>query len=323
VGAEDNGGLKKVGCSSVPLWAPLTLEWDIITPSGTVVSGMGGTAAVLVNEIGTYTCQFLARAIRDCPPTPITVGPESATTPMNYTVAEVFYDAFIACGAISTPTNPFVHDFYEGDLRGFGYALGSTRQYVIFHVTVDPRVPNGQSAGTATIFGQTRGFANEDQNDINVCLGFAPCPSFCQLCVDANATAECALTAINGQDGSFLGTSFERVSPSLVRVQMDAVRINPCISGPINPAIDAHVTIEFRQVCSFGALYPMEYRFLTASWHDEYPWHELYINGTEIYRFDPCMHPGGPNPMNLFDDPSADIQILNSNPILGQWTEVP
>lgn len=235
------------------------------------------------------------------------------STPADYESVEVSYDAFIACGAVPTPANFFVHDFYEGDLRDFGYTVGSSRQLIIFHVTVDPREPNGQAAGTTTMFSQTRGF-NWDPDRINPCIGVAPCPGYCQWCIDANAIPDCALTAVNGQGGNLLQASFVRVSPDLVRVQMDAIGYNPCV--PIVPAIDAHITFEFRQLCANGILQPMQWRIVAGSWHDTFPWHELYLNGAEAYRFDPC--PTGPDPMNLFDNRGNHVWQTNT-----AWETVP
>lgn len=105
-------------------------------------------------------------------------------------------------------------------------------------------------------------------------------------------------------------------------IRMTTVAYNPCVIGPlgIEPAIDVNLVFAYRQICLDGVLQPMEYRIVSGS-HDAFPWHELYLNGTEIYRFDPCTHPGGPDIDALWG--SSDVDMLVRQPQLAEWRIVP
>jgi len=64
---------------------------------------------------------------------------------------------------------------------------------------------------------------------------------------------------------------------------------------------------------------------------DGFPWHELYLNGTEVYRWDPCApHPFDgaaqtPNANSLFG--SGDVTVVNGErptaTQLAEWQVVP
>jgi len=56
-----------------------TYTWVINKPDGTTLNGSGATATVLADKPGAYSCTFTATANRECPPDPITIGPETTT----------------------------------------------------------------------------------------------------------------------------------------------------------------------------------------------------------------------------------------------------
>jgi len=78
---DDTGGLKRVCCDNVVIAdVEPTYTWVISKPDDSNVYGSGSVAAVVADDPGLYSCTFVATANRECPPQPITVGPESAST---------------------------------------------------------------------------------------------------------------------------------------------------------------------------------------------------------------------------------------------------
>jgi hypothetical protein len=86
-GAQDNGGIKNIGCSSEAIPpVGLTISWVVTTPTGPV-SGSGAVAIVEICEQGTYACTFTATAERDCAPVERTFGPETVSVSQSATLA--------------------------------------------------------------------------------------------------------------------------------------------------------------------------------------------------------------------------------------------
>ncbi len=56
-----------------------TYNWVMTKPDGSTAQGTGSTAEVSASEPGEYSCEFTATAARECPPSPISVGPEIKT----------------------------------------------------------------------------------------------------------------------------------------------------------------------------------------------------------------------------------------------------
>jgi hypothetical protein len=89
----DSGGVKAINCSKEPI-APVapTYTWTLTIPPDyppplPPLSGTGPVATVVVNAPGTYSVTFTATANRECPPAPITIGPESVDVPDVISVA--------------------------------------------------------------------------------------------------------------------------------------------------------------------------------------------------------------------------------------------
>jgi hypothetical protein len=79
--SDTEGGLKRVCCDDVPI-SPVqpSYTWVIIKPDDSNVYGTGEVATVVADLPGTYACAFYASANRECPPSPIIIGPETAET---------------------------------------------------------------------------------------------------------------------------------------------------------------------------------------------------------------------------------------------------
>jgi len=248
------------------------------------------------------------------------------STPSNYETVEIRYKTFIAPEVVVTPWNPKIDDFFAGDNRWFQYEGGSSRTYQSTSVTVDPRNEDGGKVGTPTnVFGQTRGYDDEpDGSDVTACPHCAG--DFGDYCLLPDASVNCTMTAVAGQNGNVLDVVHNRISDSEVTVHFDVVATNPCASGiygPDAPPIDAHLTIHLRQLCVDGVLQPMEFRLYGT--HDGFPWHELYVNGTKVYDHDPCCTQETPWSLFGVGDhvyEASDLCHLQTPP-LNEWRLVP
>jgi len=260
---------------------------------------------------------------------------------VEYRIVELRYQTFIACSAVGTGSIPiFVSDWFEGDDRDFGYNAASSRSFQSYYVTVGPTMPEGSVIAVAADegFGPTAGY-NDEAANVAPCPPGQVCPGFCTTCILPGATPDCTGLAVAGANGNVQSGAFERLNTAHGEFRLDLVGKNPCVSGA--PAIDAHLIFVFRQQYNpdTGILGPMEWRIDPGdpsdpsddgSWHDEFPWHELYFNGVQVYTFDPCIHPGGPDPENLVDDDfgvDSDINLPDDNqpqnPNIESWQEVP
>ncbi|MEK6676819.1 MAG: hypothetical protein AABZ47_14340 [Planctomycetota bacterium] len=290
-GVVDGGGTKRVQCNTVDISAVIpTYTWVITRPSGSTLSGSGTAASVVATQGGQYQCVFTVTVSRECPPEPITLT-ASASVP-EYPTVEVQYKTFIAPSAISSPAG---YNYFAGDNRWFGVGNNSSRSFQQASVTVNPAIATG-IVGTPTMsFGRTKGYQNSPTgSDVIACQHCAG--SYGDYCLVAGATPECDMTAVAGQNGNVLTMVGTRLSPTEIKLQIDLVGKNPCVSGA--PTIDAHLTIHFRQTCTNGQLGVMEFRLY--GYHDGFPWHELYINGVDVYTHDPCLTNEGP--YSLFTD---------------------
>lgn len=253
---------------------------------------------------------------------------------VEYGVVEIRYKTFIACNAVTTGSIPGIIDVFAGDDRSFGYAQETSRSLQSYFVSVNPMMVPGHMIdglrGTKATFGQSLGYNDEPAN-VMICPPGQVCPSFCTHCITPTATPECTDTASSGMTGQLF-----HVDETLAELQVALVGTNPCVS--LAPAIDGHMVFQFRQVYdpATGALGPMEWRLKPESQigelhnHDGFPWHEVYLNGIEVYRFDACIGPGipgetwpGPDPGSLW--PPAEISVFGrpeySN--LDTWQTVP
>lgn len=237
---------------------------------------------------------------------------DSTTISTTFDQVEVRYKTFIGCFLLETPPNPFLTDFFEGDNRGFGHSLATSRTFQSGVVTIDPAETNGQIGTSSQSFGTTRGY-DDDPDGSDVTSITAWCGGLCSAVLAPGATAECTKTATAGSSSNVLTMKFTRISKTEIQLKIDAVGFNPCAS--IAPAIDVHITLNFRQEgCDNGQLKPMEFR--ASGNHDGFPWHELYINGFSIFRHNPCLT--GEGPSSLFG--SGEHSLPGS---LNNWQRVP
>ena len=319
-GVVDEGGIKRVDCyakTAIPSAAP-TYTWEITRSDGSMVNGSGAVATVLVEMLGNYSCQFTATANRECPPGPRTVGPIATAPPNDYRTVAIVYKTFIAPNAIASPTG---FKFFEGDNRWFSTG-GNSRTFQGASVTVNPAIASGLAGSPSNAFGPTFGYQNDPAgSDVIACTHCAG--PYGDWCIAPGASRECVDLAQIGQNGNVLQVSSTRINDSEIRVNVNAVGYNPCLTGALVPAIDANLTIHFKQECLSGVLEPMEFRLYGT--HDGFPWHELYLDGNGVYQHDPCCT--GEGPLSLpgegeHDYEAADACHLTSPP-LDQWRQVP
>jgi len=249
---------------------------------------------VLADKPGNYSCTFTATVDRECPPQGHSVGPASTATPSNYAQVEIRYKSFILCPVIATPPNPLLYDYFKGDGRGFQYAGGTSRTNQAAQVTANPANTAGGLVGSPFgAFGATFGYDDDPTGSDVVpippyCMGIAPGAGpdgYSGVYSHGRSRAERKRAHVHVPAGG-------STTPPTTSASADGpCGYNPCMT--VGPAIDAHFTFEFRQPCVNGVLQPMEWR-LTNACHDGFPWHELYLNGVEVYRFDACVGPGIP-----------------------------
>jgi hypothetical protein len=83
----DNAGTKRENCQLVANQVTPTYTWRITKPDGTTVPpadqppGSDNIATVVADQPGTYSCTFIAKADRDCPPGARAIGPATAQAP--------------------------------------------------------------------------------------------------------------------------------------------------------------------------------------------------------------------------------------------------
>jgi len=206
---------------------------------------------------------------------------------------EIVYKTFISPPAIAGPKLAFD---YEGDNRCFSSTAtpSRTRQHVT--ISLDPAVaPNG-IVGTPTMaFGTTVKYdAIYGATGTTNCNG---CVSDARFITPLVPTA-CTATPVSGVAGNLLSVDSMRLGTGELEVQLDQAAKNMCVVPlSASPAIDVHLTIQFRVACSqFGD--PPVVQFRLWGTHDGYPWHELYINGVPVYWHDPCL--GQNSPWSLY-----------------------
>jgi hypothetical protein len=259
---------------------------------------------------------------------------------VEYRVIELRYKTFIACNAVSTQWwNFLADDWFKGDDRNFSYAGATSRSFQSYYITVGPTMQDGPILDVAKqeYFGSSIAYNHHPLNTVP-CPAGQVCPSFCATCIVPGVAHECVATATSGVGGDLLSASSLRVDDSLIQFDLDLVGYVACGMILIDPpAIDAHIRFEIRQIYDpeTGVLGSMDWRIPAPGtgedwWHDEFPWHELYLNGAQVYTFDPCIHPGGPDPGLLGDDNFGDDSDINlpadnqdGEAHLEDWREVP
>jgi hypothetical protein len=175
------------------------------------------------------------------------------------------------------------------------------------------------------MFGETRAYDdNPDGSDVTACQHCAL--PYGDWCLAPGASAECIATAQAGLNGNVLSIAHERIDQSEVRIDLNLTGFVPCGAQPLTPAIDAHFSAFFKQICQSGSLGPMQFKVLGD--HDGFPWHEMYINGVAVYLHDPCCTMD--TPTALFggsgeyhfdtDDPETEC---DDGQVLGNYQQVP
>jgi hypothetical protein len=227
-------------------------------------------------------------------------------------VVEIQYKAFIAPSAVYVGNWNLINwDYFNGNDRWFDSDWGaSSKMKLKLRVTVDPTEDDGLiDDSLAAEFGTSRGYEDEDLNDVEACEHCAG--SFGDYCLKDTATPECEATDQVGVDGNQLQAVVVRESTDLIKVTITAHGANACAN--VAAAIDFYGVIYIQQVCDGESLGPVEYWYLGN--HDGFPWHELYLDGTMVYNHDPCQT--GDTPFSLI--PGYSPYAFNSE----QWIELP
>ncbi|MEE8169595.1 MAG: hypothetical protein V3T70_03525 [Phycisphaerae bacterium] len=213
-----------------------------------------------------------------------------------FPIIEVRYKSFIRCNLITLLGT----SYFEGDDRLFDYGSTAARSFQQGLVTLDPNAAGGGLVGLTMFSGITRKYDPAFVGD----TGIPPCP----YVLTPGAPTSCQATATGGL---FITVTPIATGPNTYQAQfhISLSGDNPC-QNP-SPAINAEVDIWLRQVCLNGVLQPAE--FSASGAHDGYPWHELYMNGSLRYGYDPTAFGNGP--IKLF--PPMDI-VLNL-----MWQPVP
>jgi len=141
---------------------------------------------------------------------------------------------------------------------------------------------------------------------------------------------QCAYTFVQGATPDCTGTTNDAVAAGLLAIQATSVDLTALDVAITNraqdqcedavPGIDVDLLLHFRQVCKNGTLGPME--FEAGGTYDGYPWHELYLNGTQAFTHDPCIT--GDTPTSMFPPPlGVQYEFNQQNPSLAEWQAVP
>ena len=100
-GVVDSGGQKRENCVVLPIPSvPPMYTWTLTIPGGyppplPELSGLGPVVSVEPKVGGTYSATFRATAERQCPPAPITIGPEIAVLPSYELDGDANHDGII------------------------------------------------------------------------------------------------------------------------------------------------------------------------------------------------------------------------------------
>jgi len=185
------------------------------------------------------------------------------------------YKTFIKCPVISTGTNPAMHDYFAGDGRTFDYESLKFRTYQSGLLTLDPSSLPGLTL-------------------VNTIIGTSHAYDSSKIWSPPGSSPPCPEDVIPGQlpDCTEMGSGTLTITSMRITSDPDIFEIHVFIStkGGVGcaiaaPYIDADIEIELRQRCVLGILLPPEYRF--SGGHDGYPCHEIYLNESLIYGYDP------------------------------------
>lgn len=234
---------------------------------------------------GTYTVEvqyrdFFSHFTKDC------VEVRVAQTES----VSVRYTTFIGPEIVSTNFAPLLYDYFGGDNRGFSYSSSQyrTRHDCTFDIT--------RIISESTSFGTTRGYSEAQDT------GNTTCNELFRYTV--SEPPECSQTAVNGSGGNDLHFTFERIDSFTSRLDIFGIGYVQCTSFP-RPGIDIAVSVYLQQEClEDGSVGPLYYKLGGA--HDEFPWHELYINGVRVMEYNPCDD--GYGPWDLWGGNAVEIE---------------
>jgi hypothetical protein len=328
-GVTDSGGEQRENCDvvTIPPVTP-TYKWTLTIPPDypdplPPLSGSGASVGVVALVGGTYSATFTAKADRDCPPPDITIGPGTSQVPTNYSTVEIQYKTFIACEVAGpTPPDPWLYDFFRGDDRGFGYAFGAvdSRTFQRVTVTVDPSNETGLIGTAMQVMGITQGFDDDPDGSDVTPLATPTCMGQCSYGFVPGATPECTGTTPDPVETGKLAIAVTPIDQSHIQVVVTNRAKDQC--EDVVPAIDVDLVLLFRQTCEDGILGPLEFK--ASGSYDGYPWHELYLNGIQVFIHDPCVTGDTPNSMFPFiGNYQFEVDGSNNPTPLADWQTVP
>lgn len=203
---------------------------------------------------------------------------------------EIKYRAFIPSPALS---GPFI-DNYHGDGRGFSYSSGTSRGELTCLVDMSSGGGLSNLRYSDRHWSDSHSYSSSDTTAV---------PGKPDWWLDLNpgavptGTAACALNddtlrAFIGGSGTTVNVLAVAENASLVTVWMAGN--NPLIPG--SPDIDATMAVLLRRTASGG----IEAKVHGS--HDGFPAHELYVNGHQLYTYDPVAAGNGPTALIAPED---------------------
>ncbi|KRD41348.1 hypothetical protein ASE38_17225 [Cellulomonas sp. Root930] len=238
-------------------------------------------------------------------------APAAAALGVGDDTVEIRYRAFIPSPLIKGPNSDYdlgplaSGEDFSGDGRGFSYDQGTSRAAITATLALDGA---GRISGLTTV---SRHWGESKAYDSSYTYHVAGKPEWW---VDKHAGLEPvrrATLAANDDNLSIsLGASTLQRSILATVSESNVVSIKVAGALPLispSPDIDADVCVYLKRGPDGGI------QVMVVGDHDGFPCHELYINGQQIYTYDPVA--AGNDPSSLF--PPTDRVISTS------WIDVP
>jgi hypothetical protein len=216
-------------------------------------------------------------------------------------VHEFEYKNFIPCEVIPAHP-PFTDPYFAGDNREFGYLLGDdfsggaetlgSRSYVSVSVTGSPDYwqLNGVYRPMYRLFGTTKSYDSDAAHDTGA-------GGLCTYALNANAAVLHQAT-LNPNNNN-LKMTVHGSGPTDYWVEVLCKGKNPV--EPLAPAIDASIDIHVTDTALNTYNNPGTSIVSCTGEIDQFPAHELYVDGEELATFDP--RDAGTNPNYLIGPP--------------------
>lgn len=254
-----------------PIW---TSQWRIVSGQNLVDPASGGYWLRALGQPGAVTVEFRSERCDG-----VTFLDQHTVTIVEHEPVRFQWSAYIPCEAVRGPANLqwiSFHPYYAGDHRVAGHNAESYR------CRFDREIRATDEWGaTSTVvlpsnpspFGMTLAYGPEDGEVV---------AGVCEVSLFPGASANGAATLVHAPTNHKI--SLTRLQPNKVRVRFELHAGNPCT--PFSCAIDGVIVAEVEQnVDPQSGLRTSVVD--VGGWHDDFPAHEMYINGIEIVDWDP------------------------------------